>query len=229
MFSFSIPKSSFAAAGMAAAVGFIGFVEVSPVEAATVIKNGDFSNGLTGWSTIGNVVNSGGAADLNAGGGSNTPSVETFLGLAGGTLAGIGDNPTVGSAIKQSFKANAGTAVNFDWQFATDDYLPFNDFAFYSLVSSVGDAILLSNVKRVGNGGNSGLVNLSFVIPDTDTYTLGFGIMNSRDNDYLSTLLVDNVRVYTTDIPTPALLPGLIGMGVAAIRKRKQGEVEQEA
>jgi hypothetical protein len=41
----------------------------------------------------------------------------------------------------------------------------------------------------------------------------------------------DNVSlrtVPTTPIPTPALLPGLIGMGVAALRKRKQ-EVEAEA
>jgi hypothetical protein len=32
----------------------------------------------------------------------------------------------------------------------------------------------------------------------------------------------------TIDIPTPALLPGLVGMGVAALRKRK-GETEPEA
>ncbi|QYO63326.1 PTPA-CTERM sorting domain-containing protein [Leptolyngbya sp. 7M] len=33
-----------------------------------------------------------------------------------------------------------------------------------------------------------------------------------------------------TPIPTPALLPGLIGMGLAALRKKNQEErVEQEA
>ena len=34
-----------------------------------------------------------------------------------------------------------------------------------------------------------------------------------------------NITLATTPIPTPALLPGLIGMGVAALRKRKS-EVE---
>jgi hypothetical protein len=33
----------------------------------------------------------------------------------------------------------------------------------------------------------------------------------------------------STSIPTPAILPGLIGMGVAALRKRKENVVEEEA
>ena len=32
-----------------------------------------------------------------------------------------------------------------------------------------------------------------------------------------------------TAIPTPALLPGLIGLGLGALRKRKSEEVETEA
>ncbi|PZO21126.1 MAG: hypothetical protein DCF25_05630 [Leptolyngbya foveolarum] len=36
---------------------------------------------------------------------------------------------------------------------------------------------------------------------------------------------IDNIGV----VPTPALLPGLIGMGVAALRKRKQVREGQEA
>lgn len=55
-------------------------------------------------------------------------------------------------------------------------------------------------------------------------------------NDVVGFSVADNVK-YTwavqatsvpTPIPTPALLPGLIGMGVAALRKRKQ-EAEAEA
>lgn len=225
MFSFSVPKYSFAAAGVAAAVGLIGFVEVSPVQAATVIKNGDFSNGLTGWSSIGNVGTSGEVAQLSNSGGQGTAAIENFLGLTSGTIATLGSNPTIGSAIKQTFEAKEGTALRFSWRFQAGDYLPFNDFAFYSLAPT--GASTLSNVARVGNNGDSGWVNLSFVAPTTGLYTLGFGVMNSTDNAAASLLLVDNVEADI--VPTPALLPGLIGLGAAAIRRRKQGEVEQEA
>jgi hypothetical protein len=39
---------------------------------------------------------------------------------------------------------------------------------------------------------------------------------------------LDDVKLEVTPVPTPALLPGLIGMGAAALRKRKQ-EAEGEA
>jgi len=38
-----------------------------------------------------------------------------------------------------------------------------------------------------------------------------------------------NITLATTPIPTPALLPGLFGLGVAALRKRKSEESEVEA
>lgn len=66
---------------------------------------------------------------------------------------------------------------------------------------------------------------------DTGTYTfspliaqgstLGFGVIN-RGDDYLLT----NLTVET--IPTPAMLPGLIGMGVVALRKRKGANAASE-
>lgn len=44
-----------------------------------------------------------------------------------------------------------------------------------------------------------------------------------------STSNFTDITLSTTPIPTPALLPGLIGMGIAAIRKRKSEESEVEA
>ena len=105
--------------------------------------------------------------------------------------------------------------------------MPFNDFAFYSLVPT--SANLLSNVATVGNYGSSGLQSLSYQISTTGNYTLGFGVFNSGDNGFNSTLLIDNVtgNVSPTAVPTPALLPGLIGLGVAALRKRKTEAAKQ--
>jgi hypothetical protein len=55
-------------------------------------------------------------------------------------------------------------------------------------------------------------------------------VFNAGDNGFNSTLSVDNVVGNITPIPTPALLPGLIGMGIATLRKKNQEEaVEQEA
>ena len=59
---------------------------------------------------------------------------------------------------------------------------------------------------------------------------------NEGDKDYFDTVIfkstsaafeLDDIRY--TEVPTPALLPGLIGVGVAALRKRKQVCEAQEA
>lgn len=53
-------------------------------------------------------------------------------------------------------------------------------------------------------------------------------IQASSFGGYVSTEGLDNVRIATkaTAVPTPALLPGLIGMGVAAFRKRRKAQTE---
>lgn len=63
----------------------------------------------------------------------------------------------------------------------------------------------------------TGTINFPFTIAQGQT--LGFSVINASDDYFLSGLEVEV-------IPTPALLPGLIGMGLAALRKRK-GEAEQ--
>lgn len=54
----------------------------------------------------------------------------------------------------------------------------------------------------------------------------GYDAKNVSGNS--SGLSLDNVFVHgdVTSVPTPALLPGLVGMGIAALRKRKQQEAE---
>lgn len=227
----SITKQATLAVGIAGLIGLSGTLATSPAEAA--VLDGSFDSGFTAWSTLGNssVVSSSpigsNSAQLTSEGAGDT-DIESFLGINPGTLDSLlpGVNATVGSAIKQSFFANAGEKVSFDWFFETADYLPFNDFAFTTLSSQIG---VLSSIGLVGNYGNSGVQNYSFLIPATGTYTLGFGVVNALDSTLSSTLYVDNIRP-STAIPTPALLPGLVGMGIAALRKKRKGEaVEQSA
>jgi len=207
--------------GVASVVGMT-MLSASPSQAA--VLNGNFSSGFNGWSTLGNTNASTGAAVLTTGA-SDTSSIESFLGLASGTLSGIGTSPTFGSAIKQSFFATAGTVVSFDWLFQANDYLPFNDFSFVSLVPN--GANLLSNVATVGDFGSSGLQSFSNTIGVTGNYTLGFGVLNAIDNGFNSSLTIDNVSGNVTPVPTPALLPGLIGLGVGVLRKRKAEAAKQ--
>ena len=60
------------------------------------------------------------------------------------------------------------------------------------------------------------------------------GISGNRGRDVKKTQTNNTPPVLVangspTAIPTPALLPGLIGLGLGALRKRKSEEVETEA
>jgi hypothetical protein len=59
---------------------------------------------------------------------------------------------------------------------------------------------------------------------------VSLSVTDSQFNIFDNTLksssgLVTYSPVTSTVVPTPALLPGLVGMGFAAIRKRRQAEV----
>lgn len=81
----------------------------------------------------------------------------------------------------------------------------------FGMVISDNDAGVLNPNGVLGGWSGSGTTSSSL----TGTYELKFSTATAAG---------------TTPIPTPALLPGLIGMGVAALRKKGQeGPAEQEA
>ncbi|MBW4470378.1 MAG: PTPA-CTERM sorting domain-containing protein [Stenomitos rutilans HA7619-LM2] len=137
--------------------------------------------------------------------------------LAGGNLTGT---PILASL---SFTKDAGGnfATNGLTSFVTglkyqgqDAFLDINPFTFTasasSFVNSATSYLLASNTSFTGVFRTSTLQSLT-------TITLGavkVGTLNS------STL--------TAEIPTPALIPGLLGLGVAALRKRK-AQANEEA
>lgn len=209
--SFSSMKRFAIAIGVASTVSLAGSITPNAAHAFSLDSS---------WKQLGNTSISGGTANLTAGA-FNVAKVESFLGLSSGTLSTLNGAPTGGSAIKKTFFAQTGAVVSFDWLFQAGDYLPYNDFSFVSLVPTPG-ASLLSDVATVGNNGNSGLQSFSYVIPTAGKYTLGLGVFNSLDNAVSSTLQVSNVATTGVSVPTPALLPGVVGMGVAAFRKRKK-------
>ncbi|WP_313286090.1 Ig-like domain-containing protein, partial [Stutzerimonas kunmingensis] len=108
------------------------------------------------------------------------------------TSVGAVGAATDGSAIVLSVTTtSAGEAVSFDWQFATSDYLPFNDFAF---VQVNGQPVqVLSNVASVGDYGNSGIQSFSYQFGAPGTYTLVLGVADAGDSGIGSTLSLSNL------------------------------------
>jgi hypothetical protein len=208
-------------AGVLSIVSLAGVLGASPSQAA--VMNGTFETGdLSGWTTQGNTSNVNGQAFLSADGDSDT-SIEQFLGLSAGTLDALnGSNATNGSAIKQTITANAGDVLSFDWLFQSGDYLPYNDFSFFS-VSSV--ASKLADIMEVGTYGQKSS-QTSYTFQNAGSYTIGFGVFNALDTYASSTITVDNVKLTSTkSVPEPASIIGILAvgaMGATSALKRKR-------
>lgn len=211
-----------------------------PSESYAASINGGFETGFTGWTTIGNTsiktaeFDSGPtqgtyeALVTNSSSSISAPDLETFLGLETGSLNELGNgNTTNGSAIKQTFTANAGDVVTFDWNFVTNEEpeTVFNDFAFVSLNSSSTLASTLSSslVPFSAFTQQTGFQASSFTIPTSGTYTLGLGVSNVTDTTGDSGLLVDNVSLKPVPEPSAVLGTLVLGaFGACSLLKRQQ-------
>ncbi len=115
--------------------------------------------------------------------------------------------------------------VSFTWNYGTFDLPLFdadgNAFGadpFVVVDPSSPDPILLAEFD-----GESGIY--TFLVNPGEQF--GFGVL-TEDNAFGSGYAtISNFSV--TPVPTPALLPGLIGMGVAALRKKRSEAEESEA
>jgi len=222
-----------------------------PSTNATLINGGFETGDFTGWTTLGetsietSAFGSGptqgtSQASLSTEGAAFAGSIiEEFLGLDPGSLDNLGTSldflpfpggvASQGSAIRQTFTANAGDLLTFDWNFLTNDpslFPTFNDFSFVS-ISSLSDLAsttfpaVISPMTRFFQ--ETGFQPFSFTIPTTGTYTLGIGVTDWRDTTKDSVLLVDNVQLASVPEPTSTL--GLLAfgaLGAGSVLKRKQ-------
>jgi len=171
---------------------------------------------------------------------SSSSALETFLGLSSGTLNALANPDTAfeGSAFKQTFHANAGDHISFDWDFATSETsAPVNnDFGFYTLN---GTAFALADTNSVLTsilGGlsapydqHTGFATKTITIPTTGNYTLGFGAINADDDTVSSALLVDNVHSDagdpgTPDVPEPGSVALLFGAGIGGLLLKRKAK-----
>ncbi|BAY50012.1 peptidase domain-containing protein (plasmid) [Scytonema sp. HK-05] len=186
------------------------------------IINGSFeTDDFTGWTTIGSTSIETSAfgtcptegtfqALLSTGGATFSDAIiETFLGLEAGSLDNLGNGDvTQGSAIRQTFTANAGDILTVDWNFLTNEgaqVFPHNDFSFVSISSQseLADTTFSSSVTSLTTQffEETGFQTFSFTIPTTGTYTLGLGVADVGDDSIDSGLLIDNVTLISVSDP----------------------------
>ena len=227
-----------------------GIVMGGPQPVYAVIVNGGFESGdVTGWSAGGDVSVETAAfgtgptegtyqAKLTSGAFSVSASdLETFLGLASGTLNGLspsGQAAVEGSGIMQTFSANAGDVLSFDWNFLTNEIADgsgINDFAFASLGAPfvLADTFTLARASSsVDFADETGFQTSLFTLPSSGLYTLKLGVVDVEDRSVDSGLLVDRVSLRSSDPgpvipePTSLLLVGLGGLGAGLLRMRRR-------
>ncbi|MEC4983844.1 MAG: hypothetical protein SAJ37_17645 [Oscillatoria sp. PMC 1068.18] len=209
-----------------------------------LIINGSFETGqFTGWETLGNtsIQTTGFGTGLTAGNfqallSTEYPTypdanIETFLGLASGSLDSLNFvNTTGGSAIKQKFTAKAGDILTFNWNFLTNEITPslYNDLAFVSLnsASALADTTFAEFFDSLTPfREETGFQRFEYVIPTSGEYILGLGILDGRDTVVDSGLLIDNIQLSRVSVPEPmgklALLSFVV-LGTGSIVKNKQ-------
>lgn len=222
--------------GVVSLIGLTSLCVASPSYAAS-ISNGSFEAGsFTGWSTIGNTrletaefgsgptEGSYEALVTNSSGSVSDSDLETFLGLGAGSLFNLGNGiPTNGSAIKQTFTANAGDVVSFSWNFLKEQEpdLIYNDFAFASLnslstlASPLTSSLVAFSAPDSTFNQQTGFQASSFTIQTAGTYTLGLGVVNVTDTNGDAGLLVDDVSV--KPVPEPSSILGTLALGAVGV------------
>ena len=174
----------------------------------TSIETADFGSGPSEGTFQALLTN--GVSD--SGGSVVTSDIEEFLDLAPGLLDGLGNGDvTEGSAIKQTFTADAGDILTFDFNFLTNEDATslFNDFAFFTVnpftleLADTTDPTSLDDPLGSANfSAATSFETVSVAISAPGTYTLGFGVVDAGDSIVESGLLLDNIQLTSTGIGT---------------------------
>lgn len=209
----------------------ISLASLAAVLSTTPSYAANFTFNPANTQTIGSVTTSDGEASLNTAWGAYDSEIEQFLGLNAGSLDAVqGQNATNGSALKTTIKAKAGDVFSFDWKFNAGDYLPYNDFSFFSIgsvVQKLGDIALSGNFGQA-NGATT------YTFTADGSYTVGFGVFNLLDSGVDSNLTISNLATATetAPVPEPASVLGLLvfgAMGAGSLKRKQQQKVAVKA
>lgn len=154
-------------------------------------------------------------------------SLENFLDVSSFFGEGFLADAIEGSAIKQTFTAQAGETLSFAWNFLTNESVSynsnpdFNDFAFatvsnssqnlfFKLADTTTDFLARDSDSNFFE--ETGFKTFSFTLPTDGEYTLGVGVVDVGEPTIISGLLVDQVQaVPETSSTVNLLIVGIIG------------------
>ncbi len=126
-----------------------------------------------------------------------------------------------------TFFVNAGETISFDWFFAAQDYLPYNDFGSYALELVIDEIVfsanILANVQQTGNYGLTGWNTFAILATISGDVELRFYSKNVGDNLLASALGVDNIRSEVAAVPlSPTMMFMIIGLGLIGLSMTNQ-------
>lgn len=205
-------------AGVAGVLGFSTLTIALPAQALNFSFTGDVAtNG--GITTITNAFNDGSDDNgVNFNVSRNNPvgigDLETALGVPQGTLD---SNPTEGSAIFTDLLVNAGDTFSFNYNFFSNDTVNA-DYGFVTVLFGSDPAQLfkLASAPSPAPGFSS---SFSYSFAAAGSYQVGIDVVDVEDT--VASLVLNVSDATLTPVPTPAMLPGLIGFGLTMLRKRK--------
>lgn len=202
-------------AGVAGVLSFGTLTVALPAQALNFSFTGDVATNA-GVTTITNAFNDGSddnGVNFNVSG--NNPvgigDLETALGVPQGTLD---SNPTEGSAIVTDLLVRAGDIFSFNYNFFSNDAVNA-DYGFVTVLfgSDPAQVFKLASAPSPASG------FFSYNFATAGSYRVGIGVVDVEDTVASSVLNVSDATL--TPIPTPAMLPGLIGFGLTMLCKRK--------
>ena len=184
------------------------------------LVDGDFSNGLTGWTKLADnaagpyvdsvsnppsvgghdaVISStdGAGTGSPAAGSASAQSIEDALDITSLPHADFTYAPTDGQAIYQTFTISSQEILTFDYSFATNDETPYDSVG-YSLNGTYNQLQAPSTPTTPTAYASSGDIALQ-----PGTYTLGFIAFNTADYNGATNLYVANVDL--SEAPEPAV------------------------
>ena len=205
--------------------------ESTSVVVNSFIDNGSFESGtFDNWRTIGDssietkeiqIAPTDGESQAlittgfsDTGGSVEESDLSEFLDLPSGSLDGLlGGNATEGSGIKQTFFAEAGDILEFDYTLLTNEATPdglYNDSAFLSVgnfVLELADTFdpTFSEQSVEGFSEATETQTLKIAISQAGEYDLGFGIVDLTDSIVDSGLLIDDVKLISTGVSLSTL------------------------
>ncbi|AFY32950.1 PEP-CTERM sorting domain-containing protein [Calothrix sp. PCC 7507] len=208
-------KHSLLTAGTFSLLSFGTFAVANPANAASL--------DLTTWQKIGDVTTTPSQAILKSGTGNTVVndggagSISTFLGVSPAQLDNLAPSSifgaTQGSAIKNTFNANVGDILSFNWNFSTTD----TDSAFVTINGAVTAL--------------TGSSPFSYTFNTAGSYLFGIGLVDVDDAVGVSQLLVSNAQFNNSaqvqPVPEPATMLGsltALGFGAGMLKRFRKKE-----